>query len=85
MIDVDVRSCSGASNKFSCLQGVSLDTLEAANVQLCKEYFSGEFTWVPVIDGTYVVDRPYKTIQSGSMNGVSAHLPRFLVILAEAV
>ena len=47
-----------------------MDALEAINVQLCKDYFWGEFTWVPVIDGTYITDRPYKTIQSGRLNGV---------------
>ena len=56
---------------MACLRAVDVGTLETANVNICEQEFSGEFQFVPVVDGTFIRDSPVATITRGRLNGVS--------------
>ena len=49
-------------------------TLEALNHELANSAFYGTFIFVPVVDGTYIVERPTVTLAKGKLNGVRDHL-----------
>ena len=66
-----VGSCSNASDTFSCLVDTDAAVLEAANLAICQSAFFGTFTFVPVVDGDFIVDRPTEIIRRGRLNGVS--------------
>ena len=46
------------------------DTLETVNSNLVASAFYGTFAFVPVIDGTFIVERPSVTLGKGRVNGV---------------
>ncbi|KAF7973267.1 hypothetical protein HWV62_15701 [Athelia sp. TMB] len=61
--------CANAADTFRCLQGLPAATLGAVNTELVNSGFFGTFTFVPVIDGTLIVERPTVTLQKGKHNG----------------
>ena len=62
--------CASAKNAFSCLQSVDLNTLETVNFNIAASGFFGTFVFVPVVDGSFIVERPIQTLQEGKSNGV---------------
>ena len=55
---------------MACLRAADAGVLETANVNICAAEFSGEFQYVPVVDGTFIQDSPVATISRGKLNGV---------------
>lgn len=64
--------CSGATDSFSCLVTVDTNTLQAANSNILASFFFGTFGFVPVVDGSFIEERPYEAILAGKLNGVSS-------------
>jgi hypothetical protein len=64
-------SCDSASNTFACLLAVDADTLNNASNAITSSAFYGTFIFVPVVDGTFIVERPTVTIDQQVVNGVS--------------
>ncbi|KAF7980334.1 hypothetical protein HWV62_38757 [Athelia sp. TMB] len=61
--------CANATDTFTCLQELPAATLSAVNTNMVNSGFFGTFTFVPVIDGTLIVERPTVTLQKGKHNG----------------
>ena len=64
-------SCASSSDSLSCLRSASASTLSNVNNQIEGGGFYGTATFVPVIDGTLIVERPTVTLGKGNHNGVS--------------
>lgn len=50
------------------------ETLQIANQNISSAAFYGTFSFVPVVDGTFILERPTVTLTNGQVNGVSVHL-----------
>ena len=47
--------------------------LESANDNLATSAFYGTFIFVPVVDGTFIIERPTVTLSKGRVNGVRGY------------
>lgn len=70
---LDNLSCANATDTFSCLVDVDVDTLQSANNELSLSDFFGLYTFVPIVDGEFVQESPTKAILAGKLNGVRTH------------
>ncbi|KAI5117710.1 hypothetical protein M0805_003199 [Coniferiporia weirii] len=61
--------CSNSSDTFSCLATADASILETANSAISLDNFFGTFAFVPVVDGSFIVERPIQTILKGKLNG----------------
>ncbi|KAF7327249.1 Carboxylic ester hydrolase [Mycena kentingensis (nom. inval.)] len=61
--------CSAAADTMACLRAVDANTLEAANININNAGFVGTFTLVPVVDGTFIQQRPTVALAQGKVNG----------------
>ncbi|PPQ68679.1 hypothetical protein CVT26_002961 [Gymnopilus dilepis] len=61
--------CSSAANALECLRQVDANTLQAANTQINLAGFFGTFVFVPVVDGTFITDRPTQMLREQRTNG----------------
>ncbi|KAG0693371.1 Alpha/Beta hydrolase protein [Suillus ampliporus] len=66
---VDGTNCSSSSDTLSCLRAADIDTLQTLNYDINTNGFSGMPIFVPVVDGTFIVERPTVTISKGRLNG----------------
>jgi len=73
-------SCSDAEDTFACLVAIDSDTLNQANNASAFSAFYGTYVFVPVVDGTFITERPTVTLGRQVINGVS--LMNSLFILA---
>ncbi|KAH0833389.1 Alpha/Beta hydrolase protein [Lanmaoa asiatica] len=71
---VAMTGCASSADTFTCLQSVEADILQNANYYLVDSAFFGTFVFVPVVDGTFILERPTVTLAKGQVNGVRAHL-----------
>ncbi|KAI0733810.1 alpha/beta-hydrolase [Fomitopsis betulina] len=62
-------NCSSASDALACLRAADVSTLQAANTNINIAGFYGTFVFVPVIDGTFIVERPTVTLEKRRVNG----------------
>jgi cholinesterase len=67
------NSCSTSTDTLACLREVDVNTLQAANVNICNSVFFGTFAFVPVVDGTLITERPTQLLKQGKVNGVSCN------------
>lgn len=65
---VDATGCSGAQDTFSCLTSVDELTFANASNAISAAAYFGYWDWVPVVDGTFLTDRPTQLIQQGKYN-----------------
>ncbi|KZP26472.1 alpha/beta-hydrolase [Athelia psychrophila] len=65
----NLTGCGNAADSFACLVAVDADALQAINVEVSLEGFTGTFVFVPVIDGEFIVERPTLTLKRGDVNG----------------
>ena len=70
-------SCSSSSDSLSCLRNTSASTLSNVNSQIEGGGFYGTAIFVPVVDGTFIVERPTVTLGKGAHNGVSHNNDNF--------
>ncbi|TFY61377.1 hypothetical protein EVJ58_g4549 [Rhodofomes roseus] len=66
---VNQTNCSNASDKLECLRSANATTLQTANVNINEAGFYGTFVFVPVVDGSFIVERPTVTLQRQDFNG----------------
>ena len=62
-------NCTG-DNALDCLRTVDARTLALAGIRATYAAFLGAFAFVPVIDGEFIVERPYETLSRHTVNGV---------------
>ncbi|KAJ7082934.1 Alpha/Beta hydrolase protein [Mycena belliarum] len=62
-------SCAAASDAMSCLRSADAATLQNANSNINLAGFFGTFTLVPVVDGTFIRQRPTLSLLEGKVNG----------------
>ncbi|KAJ7692101.1 Alpha/Beta hydrolase protein [Mycena rosella] len=61
--------CTAASDAMACLRAADAATLETANTNINLAGFFGTFLLVPVIDGTFITQRPTLSLLEGKVNG----------------
>ncbi|KAG1739930.1 Alpha/Beta hydrolase protein [Suillus paluster] len=65
---VDGTKCSASSDTLSCLRSADVNTLQTLNY-INLNTFRGTFLFDPVVDGTFIVERPTVTMSKGRLNG----------------
>ncbi|KAJ3568624.1 hypothetical protein NP233_g5591 [Leucocoprinus birnbaumii] len=68
---VQQSGCSSASDTLACLRRTDADVLNQANNNITAAGFFGLLTFTPVVDGTFLTDRPTALLQRGKLNGAS--------------
>jgi len=66
---VDQANCTSASNTLSCLRAVDTTALAIINSNISAGGFFGTFIFVPVVDGTFITQRPTDSLKQGKVNG----------------
>ncbi|KAG2359255.1 Alpha/Beta hydrolase protein [Suillus spraguei] len=66
---VNGTNCTSSSDTLSCLRAADVNTLQTLNYNINVNGFSGTFVFVPVVDGTFILERPTVTISKGRLNG----------------
>ncbi|KAH9481797.1 putative secreted lipase [Psilocybe cubensis] len=66
---VTQTNCSSAADTLDCLRNVDVSILETANTVINNNGFFGTFVFVPVVDGTFITDRPTQLLKQGKVNG----------------
>ncbi|EIM89556.1 alpha/beta-hydrolase [Stereum hirsutum FP-91666 SS1] len=68
--EVVIRSnCTNSSESLSCLRSADVSILTEANNEIGAANFYGTYAWVPVVDGTFSVDRPSVLLNRSQLNG----------------
>ncbi|KAJ7700348.1 Alpha/Beta hydrolase protein, partial [Mycena rosella] len=62
--------CSGSNDSIVCHRDTPAATLLAAGSEISASSFLGLFTFLPVVDGAFIVERPSVTLQRGQVNGM---------------
>ncbi|KAH9924568.1 Alpha/Beta hydrolase protein [Fomitopsis serialis] len=62
-------NCSSASGALECLRSASASALQTANTAINYADFYGTYVFVPVVDGTFIVERPTVTLEKRRVNG----------------
>ncbi|KAJ7470977.1 Alpha/Beta hydrolase protein [Mycena latifolia] len=62
-------NCTAASDVMACLRAVDAAILATANTNINQAAFFGTFTLVPVVDGTFITQRPSLSLLEGKVNG----------------
>jgi hypothetical protein len=55
---------------MACLRATDGTVFEAVNTNITSSAFFGTFVLVPVIDDTFIVQRPTISLMEGKVNGV---------------
>ncbi|KAJ7239422.1 Alpha/Beta hydrolase protein [Mycena haematopus] len=63
------NSCTSATDPLACLRAADATTLETANTNINLDGFFGTFSVIPVIDGTFITQRPTLSLLEGKVNG----------------
>lgn len=61
--------CGSSALPLDCLRQANATKLLAADSALGLANFMGTYTFVPVVDGSVIVERPYETLAKGKVNG----------------
>ncbi|KAE9408465.1 alpha/beta-hydrolase, partial [Gymnopus androsaceus JB14] len=56
-------------DSLTCLRGVNETLLETINTNINEGGFFGTFVFVPVVDGTFITQRPIEALKQGKVNG----------------
>ncbi|KAJ7315428.1 Alpha/Beta hydrolase protein [Mycena albidolilacea] len=62
-------NCSAAGDTLGCLRAADVNALQTANTQINNGGFFGTFLFVPVVDGTFITQRPTLSLQQSKVNG----------------
>ncbi|KAG1758247.1 Alpha/Beta hydrolase protein [Suillus occidentalis] len=65
------HSCGSSSDTLSCVRAADINTLQTLNYNINLGGFYGTLTFVPVVDGSFIVERPTVTLSKGRLNGNS--------------
>ncbi|KZT64879.1 alpha/beta-hydrolase [Daedalea quercina L-15889] len=61
--------CSSATDVLTCLRSTDVSLLQTANTNISLAGFFGTYVFVPVVDGTFIVERPTVTLEKRRVNG----------------
>ncbi|THV05677.1 alpha/beta-hydrolase [Dendrothele bispora CBS 962.96] len=67
---VDQTNCTNSQDTLSCLRNTDVALLSAANIQIAAAGFFGTFTFGPVVDGSFIAQRPSELLAEGHLNKV---------------
>ncbi|KAE9408457.1 alpha/beta-hydrolase [Gymnopus androsaceus JB14] len=62
-------NCSSAVDSLTCLRSANETLLQTINTNINVGGFFGTFVFVPVIDGTFITQRPTEALKQGKVNG----------------
>ncbi|KJA20548.1 hypothetical protein HYPSUDRAFT_68416 [Hypholoma sublateritium FD-334 SS-4] len=65
---VSQSNCAASGDALSCLRQADITVLQAANTNISTSAFFGTFAFVPVVDGTFITERPTQLLKSGRFN-----------------
>ncbi|KAF8918598.1 Alpha/Beta hydrolase protein [Mucidula mucida] len=65
---VDSANCSSSEDSLECLRQVDSTSLENINSALNLAGFFGTFVFVPVVDGTFITQRPIEALRQRKLN-----------------
>ncbi|CCM06438.1 uncharacterized protein FIBRA_08700 [Fibroporia radiculosa] len=60
--------CGSSSDTLSCLRAANVNRLQTLNLNIISKAFYGTTVFVPVVDGTFIIERPTVTIARGRLN-----------------
>ncbi len=63
--------CSSSQDTLECLRNADIELLDSMNSNIAANGFYGTFIFVPVVDGTFITERPSEALKKGKVNGVS--------------
>ncbi|KAL0578556.1 hypothetical protein V5O48_003457 [Marasmius crinis-equi] len=66
---VDSVNCTTAQDTLACLRKADTTALQTANTNINLAAFFGTFAFVPVVDGTFIKQRPIEALKEGKVNG----------------
>ncbi|KAF9557104.1 alpha/beta-hydrolase [Agrocybe pediades] len=66
---VSQTNCSSAADTLRCLRSASVNALQAANAKINKSGFFKAVAFLPVVDGSFIMDRPTRLLQERRING----------------
>ncbi|KAG5350895.1 hypothetical protein C0989_008867 [Termitomyces sp. Mn162] len=66
---VSQASCASAADTLACLRTVDTTTLQNINVNLSTSAFFGTFIFIPVVDGSFITQRPTLAMKEHKVNG----------------
>ncbi|KAJ7885112.1 Alpha/Beta hydrolase protein [Mycena olivaceomarginata] len=66
---VEQSNCTFATHAMACLRSTDADSLQAINIAINNGAFFGTYTLVPVVDGSYITQRPTLSLLQGKVNG----------------
>lgn len=69
--------CPVSNSSLDCLRSVNASELNQMGLTIALDNLFGVFTFVPVVDGDLIVERPTVTLGKNQTNSVSL-LPRLL-------
>jgi len=75
--------CTSASDTLKCLREANVTALQAANTEINSSGFFGTFLFVPVVDGTFITDRPTRLLKERKVNTVRTVIHVVLVFFVE--
>lgn len=86
-----INSCSSSQDTLQCLRTSDFDVLQNVYLEITKKALStGTYAFAPVVDGTFITQRPTQALRQGKVNGVSLitalQVPaKFLIHFQEAL
>ena len=79
-----LASCTQSQDSLACLRSVSASSLLAADTDIGFQNFMETYTFVPVVDGSFIIERPTVTLQRGRVNGVRLPLDTKVIFFSLA-
>ncbi|KAG6906117.1 hypothetical protein DXG01_015840, partial [Tephrocybe rancida] len=62
-------NCTSATDTLACLRAVDFSELDATNQDITSRALPRTFVFFPVVDGTYITQRPSKALSEHKVNG----------------
>ncbi|KAK1229855.1 hypothetical protein PQX77_007073 [Marasmius sp. AFHP31] len=66
---VEEVNCTSSQDTLKCLREADAGVIGAANEKINANAFFGTFALVPVVDGTFIKQRPTQALKEGKVNG----------------
>ncbi|KAK1234057.1 hypothetical protein PQX77_002751 [Marasmius sp. AFHP31] len=66
---VEEVNCTSSENTLQCLRETDISALQSANENVNAAVLAGVFVSAPVVDGTFIKQRPTQALKEGKING----------------
>ena len=67
---VNQTGCSSSNDTLECLRAADVNSLQCANLDISSSAFFGTFVFQPVVDGSFITERPTQLLKAGKLNRV---------------